>query len=106
VIVRQMSAKKFEAFLVDNDACDEAMIWYRKQPKRDLRSIVKAVDVADWLTWLLKTLLHSGHVSKAPFDRSFVIPKGAPSLCNRPSCILCYFALFGIEGLRKKITVR
>jgi hypothetical protein len=98
VIVKQMSAKKFETFLVKNDACGEAMEWYRQQPKRDLRSIVAAVACAHWLAWVVTKSLREGLITLPQYNRLF------QDLGHDVySCLGC---IYRVDELRKKITVR
>ena len=58
--VANIPAREFRALLFANGACQDAMTWYRNQPRRDLRSILKALRRGGWLAWLLPNIL-DGH---------------------------------------------
>ena len=85
VVVKQMGAKKFREFLVSERACDEAMAWYDKQPKRDLRSVVSAVTNKGWLIWLVRKLRARNLIRFDAYQQTF----GRWDYCSG-ACVKCY----------------
>ena len=85
VVVKQMGAKKFREFLVSERACDKAMAWYDKQPKRDLRSVVSAVTNKNWLIWLICNFRSCDLIRSDAYQQTF----GRWDYCSG-ACVKCY----------------